>query len=76
MVGIETAKETKLLEGFDDIAFDYFQNGTTTGEPGMWTQDWTSEVTIPLKIRMYLLSGLKERSMVLPIRARPATGGV
>ncbi len=75
MVGIEASRQTKLLDGLDDIAFSYFQNGLTAGEPGTWAQDWTSDTTIPAKIRLYLLNGSKERLMVLPIRAKPLTGG-
>ena len=76
IVGIEASRETKLLEGFDDIGFEYFQRGLTVGEPGTWVQDWTTDTTIPSKIRLYLLSGLKERLMVLPIRAKPLIAGV
>jgi general secretion pathway protein J len=76
IVGIEASKETKLLDGFDDIGFEYFQRGLTVGEPGAWVQDWTTDAAIPSKIRLYLLSGSKERLMVLPVRARPLTGGI
>jgi prepilin-type N-terminal cleavage/methylation domain-containing protein len=76
LVGIEASRETKLLEGFDDIGFEYFQKALTAGEPGTWVQEWTSDTTTPTKIRLYLLSGSKERLMVLPIRAKPLIGGV
>jgi len=75
LVGVEATRQTKLLDGFDDIGFGYFQNGLTTGEAGTWVQDWTSDTTIPAKIRLYLLAGSRERLMVLPVRARPLTGG-
>ena len=75
IVGIEASRETKLLEGFDDIGFEYFEKGLMIGEPGTWVQDWTNDTTTPSKIRLYLLSGSKERLMVLPIRARSLLGG-
>ncbi|HME46399.1 MAG TPA: prepilin-type N-terminal cleavage/methylation domain-containing protein [Syntrophorhabdales bacterium] len=75
MVGIEASKQTKLLDGFDDIGFEYFQKGLTVGEPGTWVQDWTTDTAIPSKIRVYLLSGSKERLIILPIRTRPLAGG-
>ena len=75
MVGIEASRETKLLEGFDDIGFEYFQNGLTVGEPGTWVQNWTTDTAIPSKIRFYLLSGSKERWMILPLRARLLIAG-
>jgi len=75
MVGIEASRQTKLLDGFDDIGFEYFQKGLTVGEPGTWVQDWTTDTVIPSKIRIYLLSGSKERLIILPIRTRPLAGG-
>ena len=74
-VGVEASRETKLLEGFDDIGFEYFDKGLVVGEPGTWVQEWTSDTTIPTKIRLYFLSGSKERWMVLPLRARPLLAG-
>jgi prepilin-type N-terminal cleavage/methylation domain-containing protein len=75
IVGIEASRETKLHEGFDDIGFEYFDKGLVVGEPGTWVQEWTNDTTTPTKIRLYLLSGLKERWMVLPLRARPLIAG-
>jgi general secretion pathway protein J len=70
IVGMETSRETKLLEGFDDIRFEYFEKLPATDDPGKWVGEWTNELAIPLKIRLYLLSGMKERLWTLPIRAR------
>ncbi len=75
IVGIEASRETKLLEGFDDIGFEYFEKGLIVGEPGTWVREWTNDTATPTKIRLYLLSGSKERLMVLPIRATPLVGG-
>ncbi len=71
LVGVEASRETKLLDGFDDIGFEYFQKGLTPGEPGTWVPDWTTDSATPSKIRLYLRTGSKERLMVLPIRATP-----
>ena len=75
VVGIEASRETKLLEGFDDIGFEYFDKGLVVGEPGTWLQEWTNDTTTPTKIRLYFLSGSKERWLILPLRARPLIGG-
>ena len=76
IIGIEASRETKLLEGFDDIGFEYSDKALVVGEPGTWVQEWTNDTTTPSKIRLYLLSGSKERWMILPLRARALTGGV
>jgi general secretion pathway protein J len=74
IIGIEASRETKLLDGFDDIHFEYFEKGLTVNEPGKWVPGWTNEVIIPSKIRLYLLSGMKERLIIIPVRARGLTG--
>lgn len=76
IVSVEASRETKLLEGFDDIGFDYFDKGLVVGEPGTWVQEWTNDTTTPSKVRLYLLFGSKERWMILPLRAKPLTNGV
>jgi general secretion pathway protein J len=75
IIGMETSRETKLLEAFNDIHFEYFEKGLTVDEPGKWVQDWTNDAAIPTKIRLHLLSGMKERSMIIPVRARGLPGG-
>ena len=74
IIGIETSRETKLFEGFDEIRFEYFEKALTVDEPGKWVEDWTKDTAIPTKIRLRLLSGTKERLMIIPVRARGLPG--
>ena len=75
IIGIEASRETKLLDGFDDIHFEYFEKGLTVNEPGKWVQYWTNDAIIPSKIRLRLLSGFKERSLIIPVRAKGLPSG-
>jgi len=75
VIGIDASRETKLLEGFDDIGFAYGDK-VPGGEPVTWAQEWIGDATFPSRIRLYLLSGQAERSIIIPFRARPITGGV
>jgi hypothetical protein len=76
IVGMEASRETKLLDAFDEIRFDYSE-AELTGEGGdSWVEEWTDDTTIPSKIRLHLLSGMKERSMIIPVRARGLSGGI
>jgi general secretion pathway protein J len=75
IVGIEAARETKLLEAFDDIHFEYFEKGLPGEEQGRWVQEWTDDNLIPSKIRLHLLSGRKDRSVIIPIRATGLSPG-
>ncbi len=71
-VGIENQKEVKLLEGFDDIHFEYFFKGATD-EEGQWIEEWIDTVTIPGKIRIHLARDNQNISLIVPVRARPLT---
>jgi general secretion pathway protein J len=76
IVGMEASRETKLLDAFDEIRFDYSE-AELTGEGGdSWVEEWTDDTTIPSKIRLHLLSGMKERSMIIPVRARGLSKGI
>ena len=71
-VGIENQKEVKLLEGFNDIHFEYFFKDATE-EQGQWIEEWTDTATIPGKIRIHLAWGSQQISLIVPIRAKPIT---
>ena len=68
IVGTEEKKETKLLDSFDDIYFEYFYKGPTD-EVGNWVEEWTDTSTIPEKIKLHLITGKEDLSMVIPLRA-------
>ena len=71
-VGIENQKEVKLLEGFNDIHFEYFFKEATE-EQGQWIEEWTDIATIPGKIRIHLAWGSQQISLIVLIRAKPIT---
>lgn len=71
-VGMENQKEIKLLEGFDDIHFEYFFKDPTA-EEGQWVEEWTDTTAMPEKVRIHLVRGSKQISLIVPMRTRPMT---
>jgi general secretion pathway protein J len=71
-IGMENQKEVKLLEDFDDIHFEYFFK-EATAEQGQWIEDWTDITTTPGKIRIHLVRGNQQISLVVPVRTTPMT---
>ena len=71
-IGMENQKEVKLLEGFDDIHFEYFFK-EATAEQGQWIEEWTDTATIPGKIRIHLVWGNQQISLVVPMRTQSLT---
>jgi len=68
MVGAEKKNETRLLQGFDEILFEYFFKDATAQE-GRWVDAWTDSAKLPGKIRLRLIQGRKEVSMIIHMRA-------
>jgi hypothetical protein len=71
-VGMENQKEVKLLEDFDDIHFEYFFK-EATAEEGQWIEEWADTMTIPGKIRIHLVRGNQQISLVVPVRTTSMT---
>jgi general secretion pathway protein J len=71
-IGMENQKEVKLLEGFDDIHFEYFFKEATE-EQGQWVEEWTDTMTIPGKVRIHLAWGNQQISLVVPVRSTSLT---
>jgi prepilin-type N-terminal cleavage/methylation domain-containing protein len=71
-IGMENQKEVKLLEGFDDIHFEYFFKEVTE-EQGQWVEEWTDPMTIPGKVRIHLSWGNQQISLVVPVRTTSLT---
>ncbi|MEW6416514.1 MAG: prepilin-type N-terminal cleavage/methylation domain-containing protein [Nitrospirota bacterium] len=69
IVGIEDGRETKLLDAFDGIYFEYFYKDPTE-EEGEWVEQWTDDVNIPEKVRLHLVEGTRDLSMIIPFRTR------
>jgi len=72
-VGMEIQKETKLLEGFNVITFDYYRQDATE-EEGEWITQWVDEETMPTKIRLNLVQGGNSLSYIIPVRVGGAIG--
>jgi general secretion pathway protein J len=67
IVGVEESKETKLLDTFDDIYFEYFYKGPTD-EVGNWVEEWTDTSQIPAKIKIHLIKGGRDLPLIVPVR--------
>ena len=71
-IGMENQKEVKLLEGFDDIHFEYFFKEATE-EQGQWVEEWTDTTTLPGKIRIHLTWGNQQIALIVPMRTKTLT---
>jgi prepilin-type N-terminal cleavage/methylation domain-containing protein len=69
IVGTEDSRETKLLDSFDEIYFDYFYKDPTE-EEGKWIEEWTDATNLPEKIRLHLVTGQRDLSLIIPVRVR------
>lgn len=67
IVGVEETEETKLLDAFDNIYFEYFYKGPTD-EVGNWVEEWTDTSQIPAKIKIHLIKGGKDLPLIVPVR--------
>jgi prepilin-type N-terminal cleavage/methylation domain-containing protein len=67
-VGVEGQRETKLLQGFKTIDFEYFSKDITE-EEGSWVKEWTDTTAMPPKIKLHIALGDKEDTLIIPIRA-------
>jgi prepilin-type N-terminal cleavage/methylation domain-containing protein len=69
IVGIEDRREVKLLDAFDNIYFEYFYRDPTE-EVGNWVEQWKDSSAIPEKIKVHLVTGEKDLSMIIPVRIK------
>ncbi|MEW5745811.1 MAG: prepilin-type N-terminal cleavage/methylation domain-containing protein [Nitrospirota bacterium] len=71
------SRETKLIGNARDIFFEFFYKGPTD-EKGEWVEEWTSEETIPGKIRVTVDNGTGPSSLIVPLRvgSAQATTGI
>jgi len=69
IVGTETTSTVKLFDALDEIYFEFFYKDPTE-EEGMWVDEWTDAFSMPEKIRIYLVEGMNDFSMIIPLRAR------
>jgi general secretion pathway protein J len=66
-VGTENKTETKLLEGFDEIYFEYFYKDPSE-EQGAWVTEYPDDTSMPEKITLHVAQGARDLSMIIPMR--------
>jgi len=69
IVGTGSKNEAKLFESLDEISFQYFYKGPTD-EQGSWVEQWTDDTDIPEKVKVHLVQGIRELSLIIPMRTR------
>lgn len=74
-IGVEGERETKLLEGLDEIGFEYFAEDAIE-EEGEWISRWSDEETMPSRIRINVKRGSKALSYVVPVRVGGELGEI
>jgi len=68
-IGFDKGEETKLLEGFDEIRFEYYQVDDMKGE-GRWVEEWTDETRFPGKVKLHLGQGTRRFSLIIPVHVK------
>jgi len=69
IIGIKDKKEVKLLDGFDEIYFEYFYKHPLEKE-AKWTEEMKEGFFLPEKIRLNLANGIERFSLIVPVRVR------
>lgn len=70
----DVTKEIKLLEGFDEIRFEYYKiDGIDAEEKGDWVTNWDKddldfEDEVLKRISIHLKKGEREMTFVVPVR--------
>jgi general secretion pathway protein J len=72
-VGVDNKRTLTLLESFDNLFFEYFFKDPTA-EEGQWVEEWSESSAIPEKIKLHLVTGKKDLSLIIPLRAGSAGG--
>ena len=67
IIGTERSRETRLFDGLDSIYFEYFYKDPTE-EQGNWVDQWPDAETTPDKVRLHLVHGEKDFSIIIPMR--------
>ena len=67
--GMQNTSETKVIDGLDQIYFEYAQKGATDEKPS-WVDLATTEMgaAMPDKIRVSIVKGGRLSSFIIPIR--------
>lgn len=68
-IGAKNSRETLLLFGLNQIAFEYYFKDPTEDE-GVWIEEWNDTTSLPLKVRLRLAEGSSETALIIPMKAR------
>jgi general secretion pathway protein J len=68
-IGMENKTETKLLDGSDEIYFEYFYKDPTA-EQGTWVKEYPDAATMPEKMTIHIVQGGRDLSMIIPMRTQ------
>jgi prepilin-type N-terminal cleavage/methylation domain len=72
-IGVANAREMRLLDGMDEIRFEYFRKENDADDTaGEWVETWTDEMLFPWRIRIHLSRGGQKVQLTVPVRARKA----
>ena len=71
IIGMNGNRETRLFSAVDSIHFEYFFKDPTE-ENGKWVDTWTDTANIPEKVKIHLVYGEKDLSMIIPMRTQGA----
>lgn len=69
IIGIKDKREVKLLDGFDEMYFEYFYKDPIDGKE-KWVEEVKYNLYIPEKVRLHIVDGTKRLSINIPVRAR------
>jgi len=67
VIGIDGERDTTLFTGMDSIYFEYFYKGPTD-EDGSWVNTWQDDTSVPGKVKLHLVSGQEDFSLIIPMR--------
>lgn len=71
IIGTGSNMDSMLFSAVDAINFEYFFKDPTE-EKGKWVDSWTDTANMPEKIRLHLVYGEKDISMIIPMRTAGA----
>lgn len=72
VIGMNEYRDVRLFEKVDRIYFEYFVK-SEIDEEGFWTEYLQEKNIIPEKIRLHLVNGYRDFSMIIPVMARGST---
>ena len=67
IIGTNSNREARLFSAVDAIHFEYFFKDPTE-EKGKWVDKWTDTANIPEKVKLHIIYGKKDISMIIPMR--------